>query len=102
MSHNSEDGDSGGGGESILDSLWNPSNMGFSNMSQSLDAVANSPNLNIIFPGASSLFSISQAFTGKAPNILGLLLGNMNAPLPGIIPNGKIGGILGGQSRGHG
>ena len=70
--------------------------MGFSNMSQSLDAVANSQTLAVIFPGASSLFSMTQIFTGNAPSILGLLLGSPSAKLPGIIPNGKIGGILGG------
>jgi hypothetical protein len=96
MSHDSESG----GGESLLDSLWNPANMGFNNMSQSFEALANSPNLNIIFPGANSLFSMSQIFTGKAPNILGILLGSMNATLPGIIPTGKIGGIFGGKGRG--
>ena len=92
MSHNSS-----GGGESLLDSLWNPANMGFNNMSQSFEALANSPVLNIVFPGASSLFSISQIFTGKAPSILGIFFGSMNATstLPIALPTGKIGGIFG-------
>ena len=99
----SSEGGSSGNSKSLLnEALGNLSSMGCSNLQETINVVAESELLNLIFPGAKSLFSMAQIFTGKAPSILGILLGSPNANLPSIIPNGKISGIFGSHKNGRG
>jgi hypothetical protein len=95
----------GGGGNSkslLNEALGNLASMGCNNLQETINVVAESELLNLVFPGAKSLFSMAQIFTGKAPSILGTLLGSPNANLPSIIPNGKISGIFGSHKNGRG
>ena len=87
-----------GENESVLDMLARPAQLGFQQILNS-ENIANSQALNIIFPGASSLFTSAQFLQGNLlPNPFGLFLGNMSAPLPSIFGSGNISGIFGGKS----
>ncbi len=89
---------------SIFNALWNPTNMGFSNIGQTLSQVEKSPLLNSFFPLA-TLFSSMSGLQNWQPfhSPFTLLVGKLQEPLPGLFNSISLSnsGILGKGSKGH-